>query len=125
LKNKVLHDASITAFKAVEFVKEIMYRFGMPIINTTDNGTQFTARELKDFCADLGIKVNYASVSHLQGCLVPPHPILSLLADDCGSYRHLTSAAPSPLHCSIVPSLRSRDASARSSMTKGRRLGPA
>jgi hypothetical protein len=28
--------------------------------------------------------------------LVPPRPILSLLADDCGLYHHLTSVAPSP-----------------------------
>jgi transposase InsO family protein len=33
---------------------------------TTDNGTQFTTREFKDFCADSGIKINYASVSHPQ-----------------------------------------------------------
>jgi transposase InsO family protein len=31
-----------------------------------DNGTQFTVREFKDFCADSGIKINYASVSHPQ-----------------------------------------------------------
>jgi transposase InsO family protein len=32
----------------------------------TNNGTQFTAREFKDFCVDSGIKINYASVSHPQ-----------------------------------------------------------
>jgi transposase InsO family protein len=58
--------ASITVAKAVEFVKEIMYRFGVCNNIITDNGIQFTAREFKDFCADLGIKVNYASVSHSQ-----------------------------------------------------------
>jgi hypothetical protein len=84
LKNKVLHAASITAFKVVEFLKVIMYMFGMPNTNTIDNGTQFTAREFKDICADSGIKVNYASVSHPQGCLVAPHPIPSPLANDCG-----------------------------------------
>jgi hypothetical protein len=31
-----------------------------------------------------------------QGCLKLPRPILSLLADDCKPYRHLTSAASSP-----------------------------
>jgi transposase InsO family protein len=56
--------ASITVAKAVEFIKEIMYMFGVPNNIITDNGTQFTAREFKDFCVDSGIKVNYASVSH-------------------------------------------------------------
>jgi transposase InsO family protein len=63
---KVKPVASITAAKAVEFIKEIMYRFGMPNNIITDNGTQFTMREFKDFCVDLGIKINYASVSHPQ-----------------------------------------------------------
>jgi transposase InsO family protein len=49
---------------AVEFIKEIMYRFGVPNNITTDNRTQFTVREFKDFCADSGIKINHASVSH-------------------------------------------------------------
>jgi transposase InsO family protein len=57
-------DASITAAKAVEFIKKIMYQFGIPNNIITDNGTQFTAREFKDFYADSGIKINYASVSH-------------------------------------------------------------
>jgi transposase InsO family protein len=56
----------ITAAKAVEFIKEIMYRFSVPNNIITDNGTQFTMREFKDFYADSGIKINYASVSHPQ-----------------------------------------------------------
>jgi transposase InsO family protein len=55
--------ASITVAKTVEFIKEIMYRFGIPNNIITDNGTQFTTREFKVFCADSGIKMNYASVS--------------------------------------------------------------
>jgi transposase InsO family protein len=55
---------SITAAKAVEFIKDIMYRFDIPNNILTDNRTQFTVREFKDFCADSGIKVNHASVSH-------------------------------------------------------------
>jgi transposase InsO family protein len=56
---------SIIETKAVEFIKEIMYMFGVPNNIITDNGTQFTTREFKDFCADTGIKINYASVSHM------------------------------------------------------------
>jgi transposase InsO family protein len=63
---KVVHATSITVAKAMEFIKEIMYQFGVPNNIITDNGTQFIVREFKDFCADLGIKINYASVSHTQ-----------------------------------------------------------
>jgi transposase InsO family protein len=58
--------ASITAAKAVEFIKGIRYRFGIPNNIIIDNGTWFTTREFKDFCADSDIKINYASVSHPQ-----------------------------------------------------------
>jgi hypothetical protein len=61
---KVKPVASITTAKAVEFIKEIMYRFGILNNIITDNGTQFTVREFKDFCVDSGIKINYASMSH-------------------------------------------------------------
>jgi transposase InsO family protein len=54
----------ITAAKAVEFIKEIMYKFSIPNNIITYNGTQFTATEFKDFCADSDIKINHASVSH-------------------------------------------------------------
>jgi transposase InsO family protein len=63
---EVKHATSITAAKAVEFIKEIMYKFGIPNTIISDNGTQFTMREFKHFCVDSGIKANYASVSHLQ-----------------------------------------------------------
>jgi IS30 family transposase len=63
---KVKPAASITAAKEVEFIREIMYKFGIPYNIITDNGTQFTMREFMDFCADPGIKINYASVSHPQ-----------------------------------------------------------
>jgi hypothetical protein len=57
---------SIIAATAVEFIKEIMYRFGVLNNSITDNGTQFTTRVFKDFCAYSSIKINYASVSHPQ-----------------------------------------------------------
>jgi hypothetical protein len=56
--------ASITVAKMVEFIKEIMYQFGIPNNIITDNGTQFIVREFKDFCAHSGIKINCASLSH-------------------------------------------------------------
>jgi transposase InsO family protein len=46
--------------------QKIMYRFGVSNNIIIDNMTQFTTREFKDFCADSGIKINHASVSHLQ-----------------------------------------------------------
>jgi transposase InsO family protein len=39
---------------------------GVPNNIVTDNRTQFTAREFRDFCSDSGIKIHYASMSHLQ-----------------------------------------------------------
>jgi transposase InsO family protein len=58
--------ASIIVTKVVEFIKEIMYRIGVPNNIIMDNGTQFTAREFKEFFVDSGIKIIYASVSHPQ-----------------------------------------------------------
>jgi transposase InsO family protein len=56
--------ASIIAVKVVEFIREIMHWFSVPNNIITDNGTQFTLREFKNFCADSGIKINHATVSH-------------------------------------------------------------
>jgi hypothetical protein len=56
--------ASITVARAVEFICKIMYWFGIPNNKITNNGTQFTTREFRDFYEYVGIKVNYALVSH-------------------------------------------------------------
>src|SRR4051812_16086549 len=57
---------SSTALTAVNFTKSIIFRFGVPHNIITDNGTNFTADEFQNFCKELGIKINYASVAHLQ-----------------------------------------------------------
>jgi hypothetical protein len=66
-------------------------------------------------CSNRDARTRSSTMRSQAGCLVPPHPILSLLADDCGPYRHLTSTASSPFRCSAVPSLHDRDVGARSS----------
>src|SRR3954462_9205593 len=57
---------SSTALTAVNFIKSIIFRSGVPHNIITDNGTNFTAAEFQSFCEELGIKINYASVAHLQ-----------------------------------------------------------
>jgi hypothetical protein len=49
--------ASIIGAKAVEFIKEFMYRFGIPNNIITDNGTQFIVREFRDFYTDLASRL--------------------------------------------------------------------
>jgi hypothetical protein len=46
---KVKLVASIIAAMVVEFIKEIMYMFGIPNNIITDNRTPFTTREFEDF----------------------------------------------------------------------------
>src|SRR5438132_8038293 len=58
--------ATITAAKAKEFFQDIVVRFGVPNRIITNNGTQFTGFELKDWCEEMGIKICYASVAHPQ-----------------------------------------------------------
>ena len=53
---------SSTALTAVNFIKSIIFRFGVPHNIITDNGTNFTAAEFQNSCEELGIKINYASV---------------------------------------------------------------
>src|SRR3954471_13894405 len=57
---------SSTALTAVNFIKSIIFRFGVPHNIITDNGTNFAAAEFQNFCKELGIKINYASVAHPQ-----------------------------------------------------------
>jgi hypothetical protein len=46
---------------AVNFIKSIVFRFGVPNNIITDNDTNFTSKEFKDYCEGLGIQLN----SHL------------------------------------------------------------
>jgi hypothetical protein len=71
-------------------------------------------------CSSQDARAKSSTMRSRVGCLMPPCPILSLLVDDYGLYRHLTSTALSPFRCSAVPSLRGRDARARISTVMSR-----
>jgi transposase InsO family protein len=49
---------------AINFIKSIVVRFGVPHNIITDNGTNFTSKEFKNYCEGLGIKLKFASVAH-------------------------------------------------------------
>jgi hypothetical protein len=49
---------------AVQFLRSIVSRFGVPHSIITDNGSNFTAEEFQDYCDSLGIQLKYASVAH-------------------------------------------------------------
>jgi transposase InsO family protein len=49
---------------AITFIKSIVFRFRVPHSIITDNGTNFTSKEFKDYCEGLGIKLKFASVAH-------------------------------------------------------------
>jgi transposase InsO family protein len=49
---------------AINFIKSIVFRFRVPHSIITDNGTNFTSKEFKDYCEGLGIKLKFASVAH-------------------------------------------------------------
>jgi transposase InsO family protein len=46
--------------------KHIIYRFGIPQIITTDQGTQFTSSEFRDFAETMGIKLLNSSPYYAQ-----------------------------------------------------------
>src|ERR1041385_2397990 len=54
---------SSTALTVVNFIKSIIFRFGVPCNIITENGTNITTAEFQNFCQELGIKINYASVA--------------------------------------------------------------
>jgi transposase InsO family protein len=49
---------------AINFIKSIVFRFGVPYNIITDNETNFTSKEFKNYCKGLGIKLKFASVAH-------------------------------------------------------------
>jgi transposase InsO family protein len=49
---------------AINFIKSIVFRFGVPHIIITDNGTNFTSKEFKSYYESMGIKLKFTSVAH-------------------------------------------------------------
>jgi hypothetical protein len=49
---------------AINFIKSIIFHFGVPQSIIMDNGTNFTSKELKNYCESMGIKLKFASIAH-------------------------------------------------------------
>jgi hypothetical protein len=49
---------------AINFIKSIIFCFGVLHSITTDNGTNFTSKEFKNYCESMGIKLKFTSVAH-------------------------------------------------------------
>jgi transposase InsO family protein len=49
---------------AINFIKSIVFRFGVPHNIITNNGKNFTSKEFKSYCKSMGIKLKFASVAH-------------------------------------------------------------
>ena len=50
----------------IDFTSGVVHQYGVAHSIITDNGSNFTADEVKAWCANLGIKLDYASVYHPQ-----------------------------------------------------------
>jgi hypothetical protein len=49
---------------AINFIKSIVFRFGVQHNIITDNGKKFTSKDFKSYCESMGIKIKFASVAH-------------------------------------------------------------
>jgi transposase InsO family protein len=59
--------ATITSVAVQKFFwQNIVCRFGVPKAITVDNGTQFDDETFKTFCSQIGTKIHFASVRHLE-----------------------------------------------------------
>ena len=54
----------ISVDKAVDFICDILYRFGFPHTIITDLGSNFTSQSFWEFCENACIDVKYVSVAH-------------------------------------------------------------
>jgi hypothetical protein len=59
--------ATITSVTVQKFFwQNIVCLFSVPKAITVDNGTQFDVETFKDFCNQIGTKIHFASVRHLE-----------------------------------------------------------
>jgi hypothetical protein len=49
---------------AINFIKSIVFRFGVPHNIITDNRKNFTSKKFKSYYESMGIKLKFASVAH-------------------------------------------------------------
>ena len=50
----------------IDFISGVVHHYGVPHSIITDNGSNFTADEVKTWCSKMGIKLDYASIYHPQ-----------------------------------------------------------
>jgi transposase InsO family protein len=55
---------NIHSEEVISFFTDIIYRFGIPNMIITDNGTQFTGKKFLNFCDDNNIRVDWSAVAH-------------------------------------------------------------
>jgi IS30 family transposase len=59
--------ATITSVTVQKFFwQNIVCRFGVPKVITVDNGTQFDVEAFKEFYEQIGTKIHFASVRHME-----------------------------------------------------------
>jgi hypothetical protein len=56
--------AKLTPDRVVDFISDILHRFGFPNTIITDFGSNFTANQFWEFCENACIKVKYVSIAH-------------------------------------------------------------
>jgi transposase InsO family protein len=56
--------SSLTSAKAVEFIQDIIFRFGIRNSIIIDLGSNFTSSEFFDFCEQWSIQIKYTLVAH-------------------------------------------------------------
>jgi hypothetical protein len=56
--------AKLTPDRVVDFISDILHRFGFPNTIITDLGSNFTANQFWEFCENSSIEVKYVSVAH-------------------------------------------------------------
>ena len=57
---------NLHASTALSFIRELIFRYGVPHSIITDNGSNFDSDQFKALCASQGTRANYASVAHPQ-----------------------------------------------------------
>ena len=55
---------NLEASTTVSFIREFIFRYGIPHSIIIDNGSNFDSDEFRAFCASQGTRVDYASVTH-------------------------------------------------------------